>query len=75
MPESPAPNKMAREIRIRIPDEVYRTLRELAIVRRISLSALAGDMIEKSLSGKRSFEERVLDEIGKLTLKRKEGES
>jgi hypothetical protein len=57
---------MAREIRIRIPEEVYRTLRELAILRRLSLSALAGGLIEEKLSEKRSFEERVLEEIEKL---------
>ena len=57
---------MAREIRIRIPEEHYRTLRELAIVRRVSLSALASVIIEEKLTEKRSFEERVLEEIGKL---------
>jgi len=57
---------MAREIRIRIPEEHYRTLRELAIVRRISLSALASGIIEEKLFEKRSFENQVLEEIGKL---------
>ena len=57
---------MASEIRIRIPEEHYRTLRELAIVRRVSLSALASGIIEENLTEKRSFEERVLEEIGKL---------
>ena len=57
---------MAREIRIRIPEEHYRTLRELAIVRRVSLSALASEIIEEKLTEKRSFEDRVLEEIGKL---------
>ena len=59
-------DRMAREIRIRIPEEHYRTLRELAIVRRVSLSALASGIIEEKLTEKRSFEERVLEEIGKL---------
>lgn len=61
---------MAREIRIRIPEEHYRTLRELAIVRRVSLSALASEIIEEKLTEKRSFEDRVLEEIGKLRRER-----
>ena len=51
---------MDREIRIRIPEEHYRTLREMATLRRVSLSGLAGEIIGEKLLGKKNFEERVL---------------
>ena len=51
---------MDREIRIRIPEEHYRTLREMATLRRVSLSNLAGEILGEKLLGKKNFEERVL---------------
>jgi len=51
---------MDREIRIRIPEEHYRTLREMATLRRVSLSGMAREIIGEKLLGKKNFEERVL---------------
>jgi len=58
---------MDREIRIRIPEEHYRTLREMATLRRVSLSGLAGEILGEKLLGKRHFEERVLTELQNLS--------
>ena len=55
------------EIRIRIPEEHYRTLLEMATLRRVSLSGLAREIIGERLSGKRSFEERVLTELQNIS--------
>lgn len=48
-----------RQVRIWIPPDSYHHLKEMASAYQVSLSALAGSMIEENLSGKQSFEEKA----------------
>jgi hypothetical protein len=44
-------------IKVWIPNESYHHLKEMASAYQVSMSSLAGSMIEENLSGKQSFEE------------------
>jgi len=50
---------MSRIIKVWVPDERYHQLKDLSSVYRVSLSAIAGSMIEERLAGKEGFEEKV----------------
>jgi len=60
-----------RQISVGLSEEHYHHLKQMSAYSHLSLSALARDMIEKNLSGKRSFEEDVLDQF--LDLSRRMG--
>ena len=52
---------------ITVPDNSYHRLKEMSTLYQVSLSALAGSMIEEKLSGKESFEEEVKELFGNIT--------
>jgi hypothetical protein len=52
---------------ITVPDHSYHHLKEMSTLYQVSLSALAGSMIEEKLSGKESFEEEVKELFGNIT--------
>ena len=57
---------MPHELRIRIPEELHMALRELAALRKLSLSALAGEILAEKFSEKLTFEARVLEALDRL---------
>ena len=61
----------SRQISVGLSEDHYRHLKELSGAYQVSLSALAGSMIEESLSGKRRFEEEIQDRL--LDLSRRMG--
>ena len=58
---------MSHRIMITVPDHSYHHLKEMSTLYQVSLSALAGSMIEEKLSGKESFEEEVKELFGNIT--------
>lgn len=58
---------MSHRIMITVPDTSYHRLKEMSTLYHVSLSALAGSMIEENLSGKESFEEEVRELLGNIT--------
>ena len=52
---------------ITVPDTSYHRLKEMSTLYQVSLSALAGSMIEEKLSGTESFEEEVRELLGNVT--------
>ena len=52
---------------ITIPDNSYHHLKELSTLYQVSLSALAGSMIEEKLSGREGFEEETRELFGNIT--------
>ncbi len=52
---------------ITIPDNSYHHLKELSTLYQVSLSALAGSMIEEKLSGRQGFEEETRELFGNIT--------
>ena len=58
---------MSHRIMITVPDTSYHRLKEMSTLYQVSLSALAGSMIEEKLSGTESFEEEVRELLGNVT--------
>ena len=58
---------MSHRIMITVPDNSYHRLKEMSTLYQVSLSALAGSMIEENLSGKESFEKEVRELLGNIT--------
>ena len=58
---------MSHRIMITVPDTSYHRLKEMSTLYQVSLSALAGSMIEEKLSGTESFEEDVRELLGNVT--------
>lgn len=58
---------MSHRIMITIPDNSYYHLKELSTLHQVSLSALAGSMIEEKLSGRQGFEEEARELFGNIT--------
>ena len=58
---------MSHRIMITVPDNSYHRLKEMSTLYQVSLSALAGSMLEEKLSGKQGFEEEVRELFGNIT--------
>ena len=58
---------MSHRIMITVPDYSYHRLKEMSTLYQVSLSALAGSMLEEKLSGKQGFEEEVRELFGNIT--------
>ena len=58
---------MSHRIMITVPDNSYHRLKEMSTLYQVSLSALAGSMIEEKLAGRLGFEEEVRELFGNVT--------
>jgi len=58
---------MSHRIMITVPDNSYHRLKEMSTLYQVSLSALAGSMIEEKLSARQGFEEEVRELFGNVT--------
>ena len=58
---------MSHRIMITVPDTSYHRLKEMSMLYQVSLSALAGSMIEGKLTGRLGFEEEVRELFGNVT--------
>lgn len=58
---------MSHRIMITVPDNSYHHLKEMSTLYQVSLSALAGSMIEEKLSGRQGFEEEARELFGNIT--------
>ena len=56
-----------RQVRIWIPPDSYHHLKEMASAYHVSLSALAGSMIEAKLSDKQGYEDETRERFGQIT--------
>ena len=52
---------MSRIVKVRVSNESHQQLKEMSAAYQVSLSAVAGSMIEEKLSGKQGFEEETRD--------------
>ena len=58
---------MSHRIMITVPDNYYHRLKEMSTLYQVSLSALAGSMIEEKLTGRLGFEKEVRELFGNVT--------